>query len=384
MADYLQKFRKDTKEFTDAVNYCLNNLRQKNFYLTNIDNENISERSKEVGEKVYDYMMSMLEKMFNNDENKLINNNNSNETSKSYFKIKQEIIKNINSDFNLHQENENISCENNNTLKKNNSLIVIKHASVDKTKAGKLEDTTSSLSYNNSLKQKCPESSFYKNVNSEEETKSDNDNEDDDEDDEDYNENRYNKNGRFKKKRKKYMILTYSEKVKLVNLSIDNPTWSLDKLQEVSGCPNIKRKSRFIVLKRQILNDKNKFEKFKTINDWIYQSCVIENPDINEITDAKLKAYAKRVKEIFGPEANKFYITKGWLYHMKKLLGISDESNDVKQEPEKSGSKNVGIYLFKHSSSFEEDEEHNENSDWSHDENIEGIKKMKFYLFLNY
>ncbi|XP_044002997.1 probable ATP-dependent RNA helicase ddx52 [Aphidius gifuensis] len=180
------------------------------------------------------------------------------------------------------------------------------------------------------------------------------------------------------------MILPYSEKVKLVDLSIDNPAWSWDQLKQVTGCHSyVRSRAHFLDIKRQILNDRNTYEKFKTINDWIYQSCVIENPDIMEITDAKLKSYTKRAKKVFSPEANEFSMTKGWVYYMKKRLGITDESNDfkpnVKQEPEKSGSKNVGIYLFKHSSSFEEDEAHDEDSDWSFNDNTEVLEDEEYH-----
>ncbi|KAF7994985.1 hypothetical protein HCN44_004457 [Aphidius gifuensis] len=329
----LKKFKNDRQDFSQAVNYCLANLKEKRYYLENVDNENTSQRSKKFGNKLYDYMVEILIQMLNN------NSQVDDDEMSSILEIKNK----KNDDIYLFDENKNINIQldninnndsensqksheskDDNKYKKNNKKLTVKASTSMVTRNKYNQNINCSL---NNDKNTMPKTEIkYNEICSNDDSDLSTIYNDNDEallkkskQKQDYNSQR---------KGKKYSCISYEQKITIVELSDNNPLWSLEKIKEASCCNSIRSKFHITLLKHELKKDKQMMKKFQGINDIIYQRCVNQNSNIKTITDSKLKLYAEGAKKLVGT-TNGFKVTKAWLYLFKMYYGLNEKNEEI-------------------------------------------------------
>lgn len=321
----LKKFKNDRQDFSQAVNYCLANLKEKRYYLENVDNENTSQRSKQFGNKLFEYMVEILIQMLNNntqvdDEMSSILeiNNKKNDDIYLFDENKDIQLNSVNNNNNNDSESKNdIKCKKNKKLTVKASTSMVTRNKYNQNINGSLNNDKNTMSkteikYNEMYNDDSDLSIIYNDS------------------DETLKKQQQKQDNNSPRKGKKYSCITYEQKITIVKLSDNNPLWSLEKIREASCCNSIRSKFHIALLKHELKKDRQMMKKFRGINDIIYQRCVNQNSNIKTMTDGKLKLYAEGAKKLVGT-TNGFKVTKAWLYLFRMYYGLNEKIFHDKQ-----------------------------------------------------
>lgn len=134
--------------------------------------------------------------------------------------------------------------------------------------------------------------------------------------------------GHSKKTPTKRLIL-FDEKVKVVNLSRDNPNWSLDMLKEQSECNEL-TEELLSQWKKEISSDGKIINRRKALNDWVYARCIDYKVNGFKITDKILVNWGLEAKKKFNIHDSQFRAGPKWLKNFKFARTIIGNPTDLK------------------------------------------------------
>ncbi|KAF7990034.1 hypothetical protein HCN44_008708 [Aphidius gifuensis] len=156
------------------------------------------------------------------------------------------------------------------------------------------------------------------------------------------------KDSRENLEKKMENAIRYEKKVKLVDLSYKNPTWSVKKLRKTSGATNISSVERLEKWRNQLKIKKTKSEMFQLINNWVYKK-IIDYENKYEITDNQIKQWSIEAKKKFMfKNLHLSSSSNNWLKQFKQNFELTCHYFDLKINPnngsiEESSAKKIHI-----------------------------------------
>lgn len=124
--------------------------------------------------------------------------------------------------------------------------------------------------------------------------------------------------------------VTFEEKLRVVNLSRANPTWSVKMLREQSGCKQLTQIELLRRWEKQVTSGGSSADKIKKINQWVFQRCIEYQKKNYTVTNKTITSWAFDAKRELMMQNTTFTPSAGWLERFKNKYNIVGNPFDLK------------------------------------------------------
>lgn len=121
---------------------------------------------------------------------------------------------------------------------------------------------------------------------------------------------------------------SYEEKVRVVELALDNPSWTIADIKKHSNCKYIENRQQIECWINQVKNGGSYQDKLKKINEWVLEKCYEYKNEGKNITNKIICDWGLEAKNVLFKNLT-FNASNRWLKSFKERYNINEGTDGL-------------------------------------------------------